>query len=76
MITVVKSSNVTWAGHTAYGRQKKCVHVLVVQPKRKEPVGRPTRRRDDNFKMDLRGLGWEMLAGLMWLRIGTIGGFF
>jgi hypothetical protein len=28
---------------------------------------------DDNIKMDLQEVGWEALAGLIWLRIGTGG---
>jgi hypothetical protein len=28
----------------------------------------------DNIKMDLREIGWYVLIGLIWLRIGTSGG--
>ena len=31
--------------------------VLVGKPERKGPLGRPTRRREDNIKMDLQEVG-------------------
>jgi hypothetical protein len=30
--------------------------------------------REDNIKMDLQEVGWGVWAGLIWLRIGTVGG--
>jgi hypothetical protein len=42
--------------------------ILVGKPERKRPLGRP-RRRWVNMKMD-----GVLLAGLIWLRIGTTGG--
>jgi len=49
----------------------------VEKPEGKKPPGRPRRRREDNNKMDLQEVGcggaW---AGLIWLRIGTGGGYF
>jgi hypothetical protein len=42
----------------------------------KRPLGRPRCRWEDNIRMDLRerenGVVW---TGLIWLRIGTSGGF-
>jgi hypothetical protein len=35
------------------------------------PLGRPSRRREDNIEMDLREMVW---TGLIWLRIVTSGG--
>jgi hypothetical protein len=31
--------------------------VLVKKPEENRPLGSPTRRKDDNIKMDIRGLG-------------------
>jgi hypothetical protein len=33
--------------------------VLVGKPEGKRPLRRPTRRREDNIRMDVRELGWE-----------------
>jgi hypothetical protein len=32
--------------------------VFVRKPERKEPLGRPRHRWEDNMKMDLREIGW------------------
>jgi len=37
--------------------------------------GRPRRRWEDNIRIDLREIGWEVWTGCIWLRIGTNGGF-
>jgi hypothetical protein len=36
----------------------------VRKPERKRPLGRHRRKWEDNFKMDLRELGW---AGMGWI---------
>jgi hypothetical protein len=33
--------------------------ILVERPERRRPLGRPTRRWEDNIKMDIREVGWE-----------------
>jgi hypothetical protein len=48
--------------------------VLVGKPAGKRPLGRPSRRREDNIKMDHQVVGCEGITGLIWLRIGTGGG--
>jgi hypothetical protein len=40
--------------------------VLVGRPERKRPLGRPRRRWEDNFKMDLREIGFDG-ANWIWL---------
>jgi hypothetical protein len=35
----------------------------------KRPLGRPRRGWEDNFKMDLRGIGWDVMTGFVWLRV-------
>jgi hypothetical protein len=44
------------AGST-YGPRRVASRVLVGKPERKSPLGRPTRRRENNIKMDLRKVG-------------------
>jgi hypothetical protein len=51
-----------------------CVHrVLVGKPEGKRPLERPRHRWEDNMKRDLQDVG--VWTGLMWLRIGTGGGY-
>jgi hypothetical protein len=38
--------------------------ILVEKPERKRPLGREGRRRVDNIKMDLKGIGWD---GMNWI---------
>jgi hypothetical protein len=38
--------------------------ILMTKPEGKIPVRRPTRRWEDNIKMDLRELGWH---GMGWI---------
>jgi hypothetical protein len=48
----------------------------VGKPEGKRPLGRPRRRWEDGFKMDLGDIGWGggVRSGFSWLRIGTVGG--
>jgi hypothetical protein len=34
--------------------------VLVGRPERKRPLGRPRRRWEDNIKIDLQEVGWDL----------------
>jgi len=47
---------------------------LVGKPEGKKPLGRPRFRWEDNIKMDLNEVGWEVWTGSSWLRISTGGG--
>jgi hypothetical protein len=40
----------------------------------KRSFGRPMRRWEDNIRMNLREIGWEIVTGFIWLRLGTNGG--
>jgi hypothetical protein len=40
--------------------------IVVGKPERKRPLGRPTRRLEDNIRMDLREIGWE---GVNWMHL-------
>ena len=50
----------------------RCAHwVLVERPEGRKPLGRPTRRREDNIKMVLQAVIWREGArtGLIWLSL-------
>ena len=50
-----KSRRLRWAGHVARVEQSRnACRVLVGNPERKRPLGRPGRRWEDNIGMDLR----------------------
>jgi len=50
--------------------------VLVGKREGTRPLGRPRRRWEDNSNVDLPdvGCGGGAWTGLIWLRIGTVGG--
>jgi hypothetical protein len=52
---VIKSKKMRWAGHVACMREGRGVYwVLVRRPKGNRPLGRSSRKWEDNIKMDLR----------------------
>jgi hypothetical protein len=55
--------------------KRNAYRILVGKTERKRPLGRPRRRWVDNIKLDLREVGGMVWMGLIWLRIGTSGGF-
>ena len=65
---VVKSRRMRWAEHVARMGKRRDVHrVLVGEPERNRPLGRPRRRWEDIIKMDLQEVGggcgdWMELA--------------
>jgi hypothetical protein len=50
---------------------RKVYKVLAGKPEGKRPFGIPRRRSEVGIRMDLREIGWGVLVGLDWLRIGT-----
>jgi hypothetical protein len=52
-----------WACSTN-GEKRNAYRILVGNPERKRPLGRPRRRWVDNIKMDLREIGWD---GMDWI---------
>jgi len=46
------------------------------KPEGKRPLGKPRRRWEDNIKMNLQEVGWEVWTRSSWLRIGRGGGPF
>ena len=64
---VKKSRRIRWAGNVArMGERRGMYRVLVGKPEGKRPLGRPTRRWEDNIKMDLQ----EVVCGYVdWIRL-------
>jgi hypothetical protein len=67
IIRQVKSRRMRWAGHVArMGEDRKVYKVLVGKPEGRRPLGRPSRRWEDEIRMDLREIG---LGGVDWIRL-------
>jgi hypothetical protein len=55
IIRMIKSRRMIWAGHVARMLAKRNAYrILVGKPEGKRPLGRRSRRRVDNIKMDLK----------------------
>jgi hypothetical protein len=64
IIRIIKS-RMRWAGQVArMGAKRKAYRILVGKPEGKRPLGRPTRRWEDNIRMDLREIG---RGGMDWI---------
>jgi hypothetical protein len=75
IVRQIKSRRMRWAGRVArMGEGRNVCRVLVGKPKGKRPLGTPRRRWDNGIKTELREIGWEVWSGLIWLRIGIVGG--
>jgi hypothetical protein len=67
IVRVIKSRRMSWAGYVARMREGRGVYrVLVGKPEGKRPLGRPRRRWENNIKMDLREIGFDMVN---WIRL-------
>ncbi|KAJ4434379.1 hypothetical protein ANN_22939 [Periplaneta americana] len=67
IIRNIKSRRLRWAGHVAHmGEFRNAYSVLVGRPEGKRPLGRSTRRWEDNIKMDLSELGYD---GREWINL-------
>ena len=68
IVRLTKSRIMSWVGHvTRMGESRGVYRVLVGKPEGNRSLGRPRRRWEDNFKMDLQeggcgGLHWIDLA--------------
>jgi len=64
---MIKSRRMRWAGHVACMDERKGVYkVLVGKPEGKSPPGRPSRRWDNNIKMDLQEVEYD---GMDWIEL-------
>jgi hypothetical protein len=78
IIRMIESRRMRWAGHIeGMGEKRSAYRIFVGKPEGKRPLGRPRRRWVDNIKTDLREIGWDGMvwSGLVWLRVGTSGGY-
>ena len=57
---VIESRRMRWAEHIArMGRRSDAYRVLVGRPEGKRPLGKPSRRWEDNIKMSHQEAGWD-----------------
>jgi len=62
LVRVIKSRRMRWAEHVALmGESRNIYIVLMVKSEGKKPLGRSTRKWEENIKMDLR----EVVRGFM-----------
>jgi hypothetical protein len=56
------------------GEMKNSYKILIGKSEEMRTRGKPTCKREDNIRMDLREIGWEGLDGFISLKIWTNGG--
>jgi hypothetical protein len=62
IIRIIKSRKMRWTGHVErMGEKRNVYRLLVGKPEGKRPPGRPRRRRMDNIKIDLLGIGLNVV---------------
>jgi hypothetical protein len=62
IIRMIKSRRMTWAGHVARMRDKSNAYrILVGKPEGKRSLERQRRRWVNDFKIDLREIGWDSM---------------
>jgi hypothetical protein len=67
IIRQMESRRMRWAGHVArMGEERKTYKVLVGNPKRKRPLGRPWGRWEDGIRKDLGKIDW---GGVGWIQL-------
>jgi len=61
-VRVIKSRRMRWAGSVArMGERRDICRVLVGKPEGKRPLGRSRRRWEDNIKMDLQEVRYNVI---------------
>jgi hypothetical protein len=59
---MIKSRRMIWTGHIArMGEKRNAYRILVGKPEGKRPLGRRRRRWVENYKIDLREIGWDFV---------------
>jgi hypothetical protein len=59
---MIKSRRIRWAWHVARKREKMNTYRIFMGKKRgKRPLGRPRATWMDNIRMNLRGIGWDVM---------------
>jgi hypothetical protein len=68
IIKVIKSMRMRWMGYVArIGELRNGYKILVLKSEGKRPLGRPRRRWEDNIKIDLKAIGFEVVD---WIHLG------
>ena len=58
IVRVIKFRRLRWAGHVARMEEvRNAFKILTVIPTGQRPLGKPRRRWEDNFRMDLEEIG-------------------
>jgi hypothetical protein len=67
IIRMMKSRGMRWAEYIArMGENRNAYRVLLGRTEGKRSLGRPSRRRVNNIRMDLGELGWD---GMDWIEL-------
>jgi len=62
IIRVIKSRKIWWTEHVAcMGEMRYAYKILVGKPEGKRPCGIPMHSWEDNIRMDLREIVWEIV---------------
>jgi hypothetical protein len=60
---------------STYVKEERCIQSFGGETWGNETTWKTRRSWEDNIKMNLREVGWEIWTGLIWLWTGTDGGF-
>jgi hypothetical protein len=61
-IRVIKSRRMRWVGHvTCMGERRNAYKILDRKPEGKKALRRPMHRWENNIRMDLRDVEWEVV---------------
>jgi hypothetical protein len=67
IVRVIRARRMRWAGHVArMGKVRGAYNILVCRPEGRRPLGRPSRRWEDNIKMDLTEIGLGDVDWIHW----------
>jgi hypothetical protein len=59
--------------YSTHGAKRNACRILLGKTEGNRSLGRHRCKWEDNIKMDLREVGWDMRAGFIWFRIRTSG---
>jgi hypothetical protein len=60
-ILLVIKSRMSWVGHETHRRMRCSYKIFIGKLERKRPLRRPRHRWEDNIKVGLRKIGWEIV---------------
>jgi hypothetical protein len=77
IVRVIEHRRMRWMGHEVHmGKMRNTYKILVGKSEEKIPLGRSSRRWDDNIRLDLKEIGWNgmLWTEFIWFGTGTNGG--